>query len=136
MSHFDTVVIHPVLWRKAQEQMSVLRGKAERAEAIYGGMRVIESEAALVKTDTPVRVHKRRRWDKSGKYHARIQKKWVKRFGYVYEPGIFMINKSALLRPLPIEERAPKKRLDFLMSYQFSLKSSDFAAINKGVTST
>lgn len=29
----------------------------------------------------PRRVHKRRRWDRGGKYHARIQKKWNKRFG-------------------------------------------------------
>jgi hypothetical protein len=31
--------------------------------------------------DQPVRRHKRKRWDRHGKYNARIQKKWTKRFG-------------------------------------------------------
>lgn len=41
----------------------------------------IMSEAMLPRD--PVRVHKRQRWDRSGKYHLRIQKKWNKRFGVV-----------------------------------------------------
>lgn len=44
------------------------------------GVRVhIISEAMLPRD--PRRVHKRQRWDRSGKYHLRIQKKWDKRFG-------------------------------------------------------
>ncbi len=30
----------------------------------------------------PVRVHKQPRWDKNGTYHRRIQRKWLKRWGY------------------------------------------------------
>lgn len=36
----------------------------------------------------PTRHHKRRRWDRSGNYHRRIQKKWNKRFGVYPLPRV------------------------------------------------
>jgi hypothetical protein len=43
----------------------------------------------------PRRVHRRQRWDRSGTYHARIQKKWNKRFGFVDVPAAFMVDASS-----------------------------------------
>lgn len=49
-------------------------GQSWRDIALYG------IDPGLLPRD-PNRVHKRRRWDRTGSYHRRIQKKWNKRFG-------------------------------------------------------
>ena len=47
-------------------------------------------ESVLAVTLRPNRLHKHRR-GQSKAYHARIQKKWVKRFGQKQVPGAFKI---------------------------------------------
>lgn len=44
----------------------------------FGGLRVVESPLAV--QTVPVRAHKKRR-NQTEAYHARVQKKWTKRFG-------------------------------------------------------
>lgn len=53
-----------------------------------GGVKIIESDLALEKTNEPIRKHELKNW-MSGTYHNRIQKKWNKRFGFVMKPCIF-----------------------------------------------
>lgn len=48
-------------------------------------------ESDLAVSRAPRRVHHRPRWDRSGHYHARIQKKWTKRFGSVDVPCAFWL---------------------------------------------
>lgn len=49
--------------------------------SFFGRMRVLRSrQRQLFEMDVPVREHKKRR-NQSAAYHARIQKKWNKRFG-------------------------------------------------------
>lgn len=62
---------------------------------MVAGMRIVESTFALKDTDVPVRQHRRRRW-MSERYHARIQKKWLKRFGTVREPCMYVMNPQAV----------------------------------------
>ena len=49
----------------------------------------------------PARPHKRRR-NQTASYHARIQKKWNKRFGVVKKPAAFMIDTSLILLPFSV----------------------------------
>lgn len=39
----------------------------------------------------PVRIHRRQRWDRSGSYHRRVQKKWNKRFGTRADESVFYL---------------------------------------------
>ena len=52
--------------------------------------RIIENSLCMRQTDKPVRRHKVRRW-MSDSYHYRIQKKWIKRWGYLKEPTAYMM---------------------------------------------
>ena len=54
----------------------------------YMGKPIQESINAVRITDVPVRVHKKTR-SVSSNYHKRIQKKWIKRFGYIHEPCMY-----------------------------------------------
>ncbi len=56
------------------------------------GLRVLSSPHAA--TTKPARPHKKRR-NQSDSYHARIQKKWNRRFGFVKAPAAFMVDTSA-----------------------------------------
>ena len=49
--------------------------------------------------DVPVRPHKKRR-NQSATYHARIQKKWVKRFGTKKEQYAVLIDPSKVRLPV------------------------------------
>ena len=57
------------------------------------GMRIIENLLAM--TVTPVRRHKKRS-HQTASYHARIQKKWCKRYGTRQTPGSYIIDLSAI----------------------------------------
>lgn len=57
------------------------------------GTAVRESKLAL--TTAPAKVHKHRRGQTKA-YHARIQKKWTKRFGTKQVPGAYMIDTHAV----------------------------------------
>lgn len=59
---------------------------------LFAGIRVVESP--LCEFTVPVRKHKKRRW-MTDRYHARIQKKWTKRFGMKKEHVAFMVNPRA-----------------------------------------
>lgn len=61
------------------------------------GMRVHESPFCTL--PVPNREHKRRR-GQSASYHARVQKKWNKRFGMRRQPAAFVINGDALGMPM------------------------------------
>ncbi len=53
---------------------------------MFGGIKIHESPLAL--TTQPTRVHKKRR-NQSARYHARVQKKWTKRYGTCSIPGAY-----------------------------------------------
>lgn len=47
-----------------------------------GGVNIYVDPHCAVPTETPIRVHKKRK-STSLKYHQRVQKKWNKRWGFV-----------------------------------------------------
>jgi len=53
-------------------------------------IRILENPLCVRKSDQPNRIHKVRRW-MSDQYHYRIQKKWVKRFGYAEVPTAYIL---------------------------------------------
>jgi hypothetical protein len=69
----------------------------------FGALRVVESP--LTQREVPIKVHKRRR-NHSARYHARIQKKWLKRYGmkpeicaYVLDGGAYGLGSTLVLHP-------------------------------------
>ena len=65
----------------------------------FAGMRIYEDSNALEKTDVPMKIHKERIGQKLS-YHLRVQKKWIKRFGYVYQPAIFQTATGFICHPI------------------------------------
>ena len=98
--------------QRSIEKMSELLGNARSNDAPgnlsgpLGGIEVRESINAC--STEPARAHKRRR-NQTARYHARIQKKWNKRFGMVKKPAAFMIDTSMLL--LPFSGDRPRRML-------------------------
>jgi len=98
--------------QRSIEKMSELLGNARSNDAPgnlsgpLGGIEVRESINAC--QTKPARAHKRRR-NQTARYHARIQKKWNKRFGMVKKPAAFMIDTSMLL--LPFSGDRPRRML-------------------------
>jgi hypothetical protein len=88
--------------QRSVEKMNEIFGKSRSNYAPgnisgpLGGIEVRESINAF--QTKPARAHKRRR-NQTASYHARIQKKWNKRFGMVTKPAAFMIDTSLLLLP-------------------------------------
>ena len=78
--------------RDAKEKLVGLGGGSEASlgfNSRMSGLKVLQSPHALRETETPVKKHS---WDgkkETLKYHKRIQKKWVKRFGMVMKPCIY-----------------------------------------------
>ena len=64
--------------------ITLVRDQVARAAPAMCPMRILESELCVANSDRPRRVHRRRR-GMTAAYHDRIQKKWVKRFGYELE---------------------------------------------------
>lgn len=56
---------------------------------IYGGVRVFSTPHAMVRT--PAREHTKTR-SMSDAYHKRVQKKWDKRYGVDWNPGMYQIS--------------------------------------------
>lgn len=54
------------------------------------------SEFALRKTDVPVRILSQKRWMKNRCYHQRVQKKWIKKWGYVMEAAMYSVGHNAI----------------------------------------
>ena len=63
----------------------------------FFGARVFESPDVVM--PGPRRKHKKKRWDRRGVYHARIQKKWLKRYGTAMIPGILMTSAGYHIHP-------------------------------------
>ena len=72
-----------------------IAARSERAmsDVIHRGIAVQTSHMAT--TTEPNKVHKRRRGQTKA-YHARIQKKWNKRFGTQQVPGAYLIDGRAI----------------------------------------
>ena len=66
----------------------------------FAGIRVYESENCLKETDEPREIHKwTGRKSSTGQYHWRVQKKWVKRWGYVMKPVMYETAQGFICHP-------------------------------------
>lgn len=63
------------------------------------GFPVYVSNVALEKTEVPARIHVEKYWHEGRAYHARIQKKWIKRFGFYSKPAIFKTPHGFFVHP-------------------------------------
>ena len=88
---------------EAENQRMSMANMAAGYNNVFGGMRVIESPMAAMLV--PVRKHKKRS-SQSSTYHARIQKKWIKRFGkkevacaFMLNGGVFGLGSAFVLHP-------------------------------------
>ena len=62
------------------------------------GRPVYIDDRALEKTEEPVKRHIKTR-SMSESYHRRIQKKWIKRWGYVMKPAMFFMQGAIVMHP-------------------------------------
>jgi len=62
------------------------------------GIRIYESIHAVRKTDIPNKIHVKRR-SASKSYHNRVQKKWIRRWGYVMEPCFYKAPQGIICHP-------------------------------------
>ena len=71
------------------------------APCTFNGCKVYKSVHAVMETSTPAKEHKKRSWMSGRCYHERIQKKWVKQFGYEHKPCIlrFPADSSLFVHP-------------------------------------
>lgn len=63
------------------------------------GIRIIESLHAYKHTDVPNRPHTKTR-SMSERYHTRIQKKWIKRWGYEIEYVCYKTPQAFIMHPV------------------------------------
>lgn len=75
-----------------------VREQIECAPPAVRPIRLIESELCVRNSDRPRRVHRLKN-GMTAAYHRRIQKKWVKRFGYDLEYTAYRIDPSAMGMP-------------------------------------
>lgn len=66
--------------------------------SLFNGLKVITSHGALEATDEPMRKHVTGPWQKPS-YHARIQKKWNKRWGFIHKPCYYLANGVVICHP-------------------------------------
>ena len=69
-------------------------------DLLYGGIRVISSPFAMVAE--PIKKHTKTR-SMSESYHARVQKKWTKRYGTKQVPGAYMTPMGLVAHPVVLE---------------------------------
>ena len=70
----------------------------DQSRNVFSGLRIMFSSSA-VEQDGPRRTHQ---WDgkkESRQYHFRIQKKWIKRFGYKYKPCMYKTEMGIIAHP-------------------------------------
>ena len=60
------------------------------SQSMYGGIKISYNSLCLEKTEDPQKVHVKKRWMRES-YHRRIQKKWIKRYGYVMRPTMYEV---------------------------------------------
>lgn len=63
------------------------------------GLPIYFNANCLEQTNEPRRVHHERRWSRGTAYHRRIQKKWIKRFGFVMQPCMFKTPMAIFAHP-------------------------------------
>lgn len=63
----------------------------------FQGVRIYFSEHAQERTTLPVRAHQQKRHSLA--YHQRVQKKWIKRFGYVHKPCMYKVPQGIVAHP-------------------------------------
>jgi len=64
----------------------------------FNGVQIIESEHALERVG-PYREHHKNK-SMSESYHKRIQKKWIKRWGYKFKPCMLQTQHGFIAHPL------------------------------------
>jgi len=62
-------------------------------------MKITYSDQALEQTNVPKKVHHIKRWSINRCYHKRIQKKLIKRFGWIMKPAIFKTPYGIIAHP-------------------------------------
>jgi len=63
------------------------------------GIPVFVSDYAVGTTERPNRIHKYKEWMSGRVYHKRVQKKWIKRFGYAEEACMFKTPQGIIVHP-------------------------------------
>lgn len=63
------------------------------------GMKVYRSQFVPEFTSKRVRVHARKRWDRRGTYHRRIDKKWARRYGVTRERQVLRTPQGLFMHP-------------------------------------
>lgn len=66
---------------------------------LFGGVRIIFSTNAQEQTSEPLHVHAWNGKKESKQYHWRVQKKWLKRWGYIYKPCIYQTPEGFIAHP-------------------------------------
>jgi len=69
---------------------------------VIGGVKLIENPYLNEIDSKSARVHRRRKWMRKS-YHARIQKKWDKRFGFIYTRPVVELYGAIYAHPKTIE---------------------------------
>ncbi len=85
---------------------------------IYNGLMLYESISALEQTDKPLKIHKKKSWMRKN-YHKRIQKKWLKRWGFFWKPAIFITQTAVFVHPalMPmVKKELEEQRKNALLS--------------------
>lgn len=78
--------------------MSSQLGISERCQIFSGGMELVPNSFLPEFNQVPARKHNRRK-HKNSAYHKRIQKKWIKRFGYEQERSYFLAGGTVFAHP-------------------------------------
>lgn len=69
----------------------------------FAGIPIIENANCIEETQQPKKLHKRRNW-MTDNYHSRIQKKWNKRFGFVWKPVAYQTPQGIVCHPAIAEQ--------------------------------
>lgn len=70
---------------------------------LFHGIRVYQNGNCLENTWFPVRPHIKKEWMTEA-YHKRIQKKWIKRWGYVMKPVAYQTPMGLVCHPAIYEQ--------------------------------
>lgn len=87
--------------------------------------KIMESDLAMEKTDEPERAHVFKPWMTKA-YHKRIQKKWSKRFGYVWKPCCYETQFGMVCHPQLVRNLEKTFRDKFNKSINEQMKNAFF----------
>lgn len=71
---------------------------------LVGGLIIYESVNAVTNSGEPRKVHAPKRWHTRRSYHERVQKKWLKRWGYRMDPAIFRTDAAMFVHPVLMKD--------------------------------